>query len=59
MAYGCLKLNKETPDPLKDCEKCKDFAKKYWNQDKFIQGCDGGPIANCIHSKVKWKPRKF
>lgn len=59
MAYGCLKYNKETPDPEKDCKDCKGFAKKYFNYPLFLQGVDGGAQANCIHAKVKWKPPKF
>ena len=59
MAYGCNKLNKETPEPLKDCDPCKDFHKKHWDRDRFIPGMDGGPQANCVHAKTKWKPRKF
>ena len=57
MAYGCLKLNKETPDPQKDCDPCKDFAKKYFDRDRFIQGIDGGAQANCVHAKVKFKKK--
>jgi len=59
MAYGCLKHNKETPDPPKDCKDCPDFAKKHFSYPDFIQGIDGGGVPNCIYHKVKWKPQKM
>lgn len=59
MAYGCLKKNIELPEPTKDCKDCPDFSKKHFNYPDFIQGVDGGGVPNCVHLKVKWKPRKF
>ena len=59
MAYGCNKLNIELEDPQKQCEKCKSFAKKYWQYPNFIQGPDSGPYPNCVHVSAKWRPKKF